>query len=179
MHQSYPVSPQHNFCFLSFLIDCIFILQDLYSFCYMLDLISLQNKNFIPTPISGQTKKNNIWKERLCLEAWPTLPEQADEHFTYSFKVAAVLSVTLCDTSGWKQMERAHWGALVVICSYSRRWRGPGKTNTSVVPLCYIKLLLSLTEQRTRWSGAMGVSRLQVGSSEQQNWVLGSSKSLY
>lgn len=99
------------------------------------------------------------------------------EHLTRSSNAAAVLNVTPRDTAGRQQMERAHWGALVVICSYSWRWWGPGETNTSVVLWCYIKLLLSLTEPRTRWTGAAGVSRLQLGSAEPPKWALGISKS--
>lgn len=80
----------------------------------------------------------------------------ACERLTCSFKAAPWLNVTLCDTSGQKQMESAHCGAFVVMCSYS--WRGGklGQTNTSVVPVCYIKLLLSQTQQKTGWTGATG-----------------------
>lgn len=133
---------------------------------FILDLISLEK---LP-----QKKNKRKWdgiKKKFLLRN-PT-----GEHLTRSANAAAVLNVTPRDTAGRQQMERAHWGALVVICSYSWRWRGPGETNTSVVPWCYIKLLLSLTEPRTRWTGAAGVSRLQLGSAEPQKWALGISKS--
>lgn len=81
---------------------------------------------------------------------------EARERSTRSFKAAPLLNVTLCDTSGQKQMESAHCGASVVLCSYD--WGGGklGETNTSVVPVCYIKLLLSQTQQKTGWTGATG-----------------------
>lgn len=171
-----PDCPHISVFILSFIIDCALMWQDLYSVhCDALCTSHAASfltwflwKNFPP---KKQTQMRWDKKKKFLLRN-PT-----GEHLTRSSNAAAVLNVTPRDTAGRQQMERAHWGALVVICSYSWRWRGPGETNTSVVPWCYIKLLLSLTEPRTRWTGAAGVSRLQLGSAEPQKWALGISKS--
>lgn len=71
-----------------------------------------------------------------------------DERLTCWFKAAPMLNVTLCDTGGRRQTERARRGYILAAGD------GEGKTKTSVLPRCYIKLLLSLTERSTRWTGS-------------------------
>lgn len=90
-------------------------------------------------------RQMNLWPTPLRLKGGQTQPCTKPE-----------------DGSKWK----CHCEAFVVICSYSWGWRKPEKTNTSVVPLCYIKLLLSGSEDRTRSTGARGLSCLNVRSWE-------------